>query len=107
MNREELENRIRNLVNLSNVLSEDEFNDAIDFTVNKIMSLSGDQWISVEYHLPEQDKQVLIYSKDWGISFAIMQHGRFWDGNCYTDSELVDNVTHWMPLPQTPKESEA
>jgi len=91
-------------------------NKAVNPVFDKILSIVerdkcsskpslSDKWVSVGDRLPENNKQVMIYSEEWGITFAIMQNGKFWDGNCYSDSEFVENVTNWMPLPQPPSEA--
>lgn len=54
------------------------------------------QWISVEERLPEPWKEVLIYR---GEEMAIVSSEVTPDGRW-----LFSNVTHWMPLPEPPKE---
>lgn len=65
------------------------------------------EWISVEDRLPEIAKMVLVYTKNgvidtaWRTGFSIPQ-GK-WDtysGAIYGN----DKITHWMPLPEPPKE---
>jgi len=68
------------------------------------------QWIKVEDKLPEVEKDVLLF--DPGSCQRIFLGyiecegaGKFWrvDGfsNCY-----LGDFTHWMPLPEPPKEEE-
>ena len=80
-------------------------------------------WISVKDRLPEKEGKYLVYIND-GRDFIGMacfyldlhkfnkyefpnQHRPGW---CQYDSEWgdyeVSNVTHWMPLPEPPKEDE-
>lgn len=58
------------------------------------------RWIPVEERLPEPLEAVLVYdSIDKCGSLAYMANHQEWSG-IMTKSD----VTHWMPLPQTPKE---
>lgn len=59
-------------------------------------------WISVEERLPEVESSYLTYTDKGSIiidSFCIYpEHGtKFWVGG-------NGRVTHWMPLPEAPKE---
>lgn len=67
------------------------------------------EWISVKDRLPEEDSTVLIYTDHetvlmgtftWEKKFEV---GNFSD---YYDTWKLEDVTHWMPLPQAPKEGE-
>ena len=72
------------------------------------------EWISVNDRLPEQHKEVLIsieygdviqayYSDNrWYISRDVRDNAT----DCYANvARLIEgsNVTHWMPLPEPPK----
>lgn len=68
-------------------------------------------WISVKDRFPENGKMVIV-NCEYGVTFAefmSFQHGNtlyytnIGIGNC-EDSNSVKNVTHWMPLPEPPKE---
>ena len=79
------------------------------------------KWISVEERLPEQPGKYLICTKDnplWGrlidnVWYSPcyagcedhLQNRRVWYSydSEYGDYEIRD-VTHWMPLPEAPKE---
>ncbi len=71
-------------------------------------------WISVEDRLPEsRDDTVLVYfSETDGIETVHIQDyfdditaGLDSDGNqLYSKWYISQNVTHWMPLPEPPKE---
>ncbi|HMG14876.1 MAG TPA: DUF551 domain-containing protein [Saprospiraceae bacterium] len=77
------------------------------------------EWISVEDRLPENDEDVLVYHADDfhitvgsfekdNVSFYIESDG----SKFYTDSgweteipwAQKGGVTHWMPLPESPKD---
>lgn len=59
------------------------------------------RWIPVEERLPNPKQNVLAYSPKSGIAEADYADG-FWMQ--YRWSSVMDSVTHWMPLPQPPKE---
>ena len=65
-------------------------------------------WISVEDRLPEPEKEVIILnkSKQTDIDFLTddFEGGYYW----WKSDEIIccddDKITHWMPIPQLPKE---
>lgn len=65
-------------------------------------------WISVEDRLPEPEKEVIILNKrkQTDIDFLTdnFEGGYYWwksdDIICCED----DEITHWMPIPELPKE---
>lgn len=67
------------------------------------------QWISVKDRLPEDPRFVLVYVKHpsahpfpaWSCIMTDMYLGDRWMENA---DEEVHEVTHWMPLPEAPKE---
>lgn len=58
-------------------------------------------WINCSEQIPEQFKTVLAYTK----------FGEIWTGtydprwDFYCDNIIVEGVTHWMPIPELPGES--
>lgn len=58
------------------------------------------KWIPVSERMPEQFKAILAFN----------EYGEVWSGaydrhwNFYCDNVLVECVTHWMPLPEAPRE---
>ena len=60
------------------------------------------EWVSVEDGLPKNGKEGVLIALRWGeVDIGWCEDGR-WDSefvNEYEDGE----VTHWMPLPQSPK----
>ena len=63
------------------------------------------QWISVDDRLPEEDGYYLccikssLFPDRVYIDILECDKGSFEEGHIYTDT-----VTHWMPLPEPPKE---
>lgn len=58
------------------------------------------RWISVEERMPEKHKGVIVHCND-GFLTLMCYDGRDWQWNGKQDN----SVTHWMPLPQPPKEA--
>jgi hypothetical protein len=71
------------------------------------------EWISIEEALPQENQRVIYYFRHTGISIGIYnrveypkeiagQSGIY--GNAFSGRGgfLVDDVTHWMPLPEPP-----
>lgn len=62
------------------------------------------EWISVDDRLPEDDSDVLAYSRNG-------EEGRIYPANyakgvwfdCIFNTPVTDTTTHWMPLPEPPK----
>lgn len=58
------------------------------------------EWISVEDAMPEAGQSVWVYrNTKIDIDCERFQSDK-WDGWDWT---YVDDVTHWMPLPEPPK----
>lgn len=58
-------------------------------------------WISVKDKLPE-DGEVLCYGHgEYLVGSLYELYGKY---NCEADDTMIENVTHWMPLPEPPKE---
>ncbi|HEC0360194.1 TPA: DUF551 domain-containing protein [Enterobacter hormaechei] len=58
------------------------------------------EWIPCSERMPEQFKAILVfneYGEVWSGAYD-----RYW--NFYCDNELVECVTHWMPLPAAPQQ---
>ena len=61
----------------------------------------GQEWIPVEERLPEEKQRVIVRCERVGTSVGWI----LW-GNWMTDiGPGAGKVTHWMPLPQPPKEA--
>lgn len=62
------------------------------------------EWISVKDRLPDCAEPVLISHSDGDmryISIADIDPCGMWSDQNY---EIIYTVTHWMPLPEPPKE---
>ena len=64
------------------------------------------KWIPVTERLPEDDTDVLAYQNRGDESRIVpANYGRgVWFDGCFNCE--ADHLTHWMPLPQPPKEGE-
>jgi hypothetical protein len=89
--------------------------DSCDHIVDlsKMVDVNYSQWISVEDRLPEEGLEVLIFGKVLNdISKVLGVRARFngdqeWKYTWESDDIHVytqDDVTHWQPLPERPKE---
>ena len=58
------------------------------------------KWIPVSERLPEDYEDVLVYSG--GVEPGWCDRGVFYEYDKY-ESDRIDGVTHWMPLPEPPK----
>lgn len=59
-------------------------------------------WISVKDRLPDKNTQYIVSFKTGGVTSAwyFDYRGGFYVGGIF----VSENVTHWMPLPEPPKE---
>jgi len=73
------------------------WNDAVD---------AMPRWISVKERLPERGVFVAVY---YGHFIGNLVDTFAWDGESWRNSngflEDPENITHWMPLPEPPKEA--
>jgi hypothetical protein len=68
------------------------------------------QWIDVKDRLPEARTDVLVFSKrEWDDDSPIIKGHYDEKYSCWFSSELHEDediyITHWMPLPEKPKQS--
>ena len=80
---------------------EDDGYVAIDSSpVEDIVSAKNGQWISVKDKLPTKEGDYIAYSSF--VEALYYQDSKWKD---YTGDEIVivNEVTHWMPLPEIPK----
>lgn len=78
--------------------------------VDRIKTVGG--WISVEDRLPETRHAVLAYTPHYKNIWAVSMHeDRNWyiwspGGRILLDPDWYGPITHWMPLPEPPKEED-
>lgn len=90
----------------------DKYGDGCENTLNRdalayIQQLEAQQprWISVGEQLPENGQKIIAAFRDGGG--LIVDQARYSNGEFDFASWAYvcgDNVTHWMPLPQSPEE---
>jgi hypothetical protein len=70
------------------------------------------KWINIKDQLPDDDREVLAYSKEYGITVGAYYDDRSLDGGgewipSYCDDadepRINGQVTHWMELPKYPE----
>lgn len=72
----------------------------------------GRTWIPVTDRFPEEDVSVLVLCKNHamfvGFYRVYSQEGRWHTKTALNSSKLLNKgrVTHWMPLPEPPKEDD-
>ena len=79
---------------------------AIDIEVNSLRCRIAEfenPWISVEDRLPDAGQWYLCWSRNQTqIIFLDTVEPIMW----LQDGDYLENVTHWMPLPTPPKETQ-
>ncbi len=61
------------------------------------------EWVRVEDRLPERRKRVLITDGTHVVEAHRDKRGGFWTGWTMLEDEFLEDVTHWQPLPEPPK----
>ena len=81
--------------------------EGLSHAVDQMTVWRKNQWIPVTERLPEKDRQHCIIWDGRDVCEAVYFKDSKWHW-CDPIEEYFDyeNVTHWMPLPQPPKESE-
>ena len=72
-------------------------------------------WISIKDRLPDQEllEHMKRYQENFVEVLVMIKGGQIataltWDGNSFSDNHIVEyEVTHWMPLPEPPGNSDA
>ena len=60
------------------------------------------KWISVKERLPEKERAVLCHCRANIIEALYLDTDECWQG--FSGRYMKNFVTHWMPLPEPPKE---
>ena len=74
--------------------------DACILAVEALREQEDRRWIPVKERFPEYGQEVLVYTGN--ILKPIVMEYTFWR----KDYDTWRHVTHWMPLPEPPKEEE-
>ena len=95
----ELLTKVKQLESKCRQLERDRDADAVD---------AMPRWISVEERLPEDQRDVLTVNGHGYIRMMGLFHKRGEQWTWLHDGRFkhYNDVTHWMPLPQTPKEAD-
>lgn len=65
----------------------------------------GRRWISVKERLPENEVSVIAFcTEDNHAWYAFRRGGLWWRPGDRVSIKIFGTVTHWMPLPEPPKE---
>lgn len=64
------------------------------------------EWISVKDRLPEKEIDVLGSADDPRIMLTVRYSGSIWYPNHFCEEGIIDGITHWMHLPELPKENQ-
>ena len=84
----------------------DQANEVIKADTDYIFELSKPEWIPVTERLPEEGKFVLVYGDLYSNKHdgGVIAVSKRIDWNYWQGFGRERNITHWMPLPEPPKE---
>lgn len=87
-------------------------NAAMAAAIKLLKAQEAQGWISVKDRLPEVRHAVLGYTPFYKNIWAVTMHEDgcwyFWyPGTSEYDQDWYGPITHWMPLPEPPKEGES
>ena len=86
-----------------------------DEAIRRIGTLTPpNEWVSVEEKLPDEELKRFkeLFPEENEVEVLVMIQGAYtattlyWDGERFYDEARSYKVTHWMPLPKSPKEDE-
>ena len=86
------------------------FNDALIIAANEVADIPAakvveqPRWIPVTERLPEDGEWVLVWGRGQQIPTMMFRESGAWIDDQFL--EFHTTVTHWMPLPEPPKEDE-
>lgn len=64
--------------------------------------LEGSQWISVKNNLPINGQKLILCVNDEIVTYGHFEYNSFWWNGA--DANRYEKITHWMPLPENPKD---
>ena len=105
---DELQIKIASLSKLARSDAQKSLMGRVLYIIDQMPTITTPQWIRAEERLPEGNKEVLIYlpeydSGEMGALFEIPSLNlKEWAQD--EDAFMLDEVSHWMPLPEPPKE---
>ena len=76
-------------------------NGTVSNLIEQIAELSKPRWIPVTERLPEDGQWVLVWGHGQKIPIMMFRESGAWIDDQF---EFHTTVTHWMPLPEPPKE---
>ena len=81
------------------------------YTGDAIELLESQQWISVKDRLPEEWESVITFQPSLAGDRGLIRIGVYIGSNKWRECERHDMmdlpVTHWMPMPEGPKEEDS
>ena len=86
-----------------------EHGDVSEWIADRLIAngVTVQEWISVNDRLPEEAVDIIVYTTKKRIAFGYLYDGHFRDEEHeIMASWNIGEVTHWMPLPEPPKEVE-
>ena len=78
------------------------FDEVVDWIRLEPTLTPPNEWVRVEERLPEENQRVIVRCERVGTSVGWILWGN-WMADIGPDA---GKVTHWMPLPKSPKEDE-
>jgi hypothetical protein len=61
-----------------------------------------DNWIKTKDQMPEDCKDVLLFTEDYGITIGHWNSGAPKETPWWVEHDWISGVTHWVPLPPAP-----
>ena len=78
---------------------------SLNESVELVRKLQSPRWISVMERMPEEDGMYLVHGKWSASGRKVTDTCEFYVHDGYFRAVWDFDVTHWMPLPEPPKES--
>lgn len=103
MNKEKQIEEIRDLI-LSGIRQEFSVRKISEVIYVNVCRKTG-KWVPVKEKLPEIDQTVLVNTKYGILTLGYAGEDKWWEAEGWHTAEEW-GITHWMPLPEPPAESE-